>query len=77
MRDSSDLLCSAKPKKCKAVQNCSDSFQVVDANIALDMFSENRFKVKQIPNIAEKSKTGRFTSRSPYVLAASLGQLGR
>ena len=50
---------------------------MVDANFALDVFSENRFKVKQIPNIAEKSKTGRFTSRSPYDLTASLGQLGR
>jgi threonyl-tRNA synthetase len=31
---------------------------VVDANLALEMFSENKHKKKQIPNIAKKSPSG-------------------
>lgn len=31
---------------------------VVDASLAKEMFAENRFKAKQIPSIAEKSKSG-------------------
>lgn len=31
---------------------------VVDAKVAVEMFSDNKFKTNQIPNIAAKSKTG-------------------
>ena len=33
----------------------------MDASLAKEMFSENRFKAKQIPSIAEKSKSGKET----------------
>jgi hypothetical protein len=44
--------------------------QVVDASLAKEMFSENRFKTKQIPSIAEKSKSGKkilFISRFVHI----------
>ena len=31
---------------------------VVDSKLAMEMFAENKYKVKQIPNIAEKSNSG-------------------
>jgi threonyl-tRNA synthetase len=32
---------------------------VVDASVAKEMFQDNQFKLQQIPNIAEKSKSGK------------------
>lgn len=36
---------------------------VVDSKLAMEMFTDNRYKAAQIPSIAEKSKTGKILGK--------------
>ncbi len=37
----------------------------VDEAVAMDIFKDNKYKVKQIPNIAAQSRTGNMTRSTP------------